>query len=605
MRLPVVRIVTLLSVLAGTPARADVIPQVDGAAYRPAGAGWDSTNRRFTGHSCVKGTLQYAGAQQATLQLDRSLSADEFNTLLSAELGGGINLGLVGASISTRLTSIVERDGLSETVIYRVSYQGKDGHLVDQSLSPDGEQVAALGDPAYTKAYCGDEFVDRVHYGASLYFFVRYDFRNEHVRNEFVTKIKVRVLMFSKTKTITKITDEVDRNTFISFGALQVGGDPSRLQAALASVDQTQCTLEGLAGCQKMVDTLMTYATDDGQFPAQARESVLSYTTKGYHAAQHYRLYPDPQPVVDAAVKDELERLDQVYLALNMDQARGETLLEKGHLEDAHRIALDDLLANTIRPDLNLVRDGVLRCHKQTLRCLDILRDVNARLVLDYDRTLLRKERTFVDFCLSRATDQAAGAGIEKTLRALGTTDCDRGEERLALARSLDLGGLGIESLDFLRGADALETLDAHDNKLSQVASLSKLTNLRWLNLRDNQIRSATGLSLLPRLAHLDLAHNALTHDHYFEGMTALRELFLNGNLIEDFPTVARLHLDTAVLDDDGACEYARAAALKRGHIGAPEYELYKDLNFAPVYEREGDPASIQWGACIAVADRL
>jgi hypothetical protein len=85
---------------------------------------------------------------------------------------------------------------------------------------------------------------------------------------------------------------------------------------------------------------------------------------------------------------------------------------------------------------------------------------------------------------------------------------------------------------------EQLEHLDASRNRLQSVSQIDGLSpNVRSVDLSGNQLQSLpSGIDCLHRLEVLDLSGNRLTSVTELAGMPALRELYLDNNLLRDVP---------------------------------------------------------------------
>ena len=78
-----------------------------------------------------------------------------------------------------------------------------------------------------------------------------------------------------------------------------------------------------------------------------------------------------------------------------------------------------------------------------------------------------------------------------------------------------------------------LETLIVSHNKLKSVGkSVSRLLNLKVLDMSFNQISDCEGISNLKKLQALNLAHNEISSLEYFNDLPMLKELDLRSNKI-------------------------------------------------------------------------
>ncbi len=99
-----------------------------------------------------------------------------------------------------------------------------------------------------------------------------------------------------------------------------------------------------------------------------------------------------------------------------------------------------------------------------------------------------------------------------------------------------------IESIDNLKGFEALinlEELDLSGNYISEIKGLDNLKDLRSLDLSENEIKEIDGLDCLVQLEVLNLEHNNLEEIKNLDHLTNLRKLNLSDN--KDIPEIKGL----------------------------------------------------------------
>jgi protein phosphatase 1 regulatory subunit 7 len=160
-----------------------------------------------------------------------------------------------------------------------------------------------------------------------------------------------------------------------------------------------------------------------------------------------------------------------------------------------------------------------------------------------------------------------------KTISGLGS---------LTNLMKIDLGANKIRVIEGLDGLVNLEELWLGKNKIENITGLEKLTKLRRLDVQSNRLTSVTGLSAqvdmleelylahngitdegashptglglhFKQLTTLDLGRNFLTTTQPFEHLVTLEELWISGNKIETFDSIAPIgnlaSLDTVYLE--------------------------------------------------------
>lgn len=107
--------------------------------------------------------------------------------------------------------------------------------------------------------------------------------------------------------------------------------------------------------------------------------------------------------------------------------------------------------------------------------------------------------------------------------------------------RQLDLQGNTINNLEPLSGLVNLQNLCLRNNQISNLEPLSELRNLTVLWVQSNQISDITPLSNLTNLTNLELNMNQITDIEPLSGLINLTALWLNDNSIIDITYLSRL----------------------------------------------------------------
>ncbi|KAG7362235.1 leucine rich repeat LRR-containing protein [Nitzschia inconspicua] len=143
----------------------------------------------------------------------------------------------------------------------------------------------------------------------------------------------------------------------------------------------------------------------------------------------------------------------------------------------------------------------------------------------------------------------------------------DLGANRIRVMNPHELGGLinleelwiGKNKIEVIQGLEKLtklRRLDVQSNRLTKIENLETQTKtLEELYLAHNGIddegaSQASGLAqIFPNLTVLDLSRNQLTTTAPFAHLTALEELWLSGNEMQDFDAVVPLKEASAQMD--------------------------------------------------------
>ncbi|MBN1859610.1 leucine-rich repeat domain-containing protein [Candidatus Bipolaricaulota bacterium] len=140
---------------------------------------------------------------------------------------------------------------------------------------------------------------------------------------------------------------------------------------------------------------------------------------------------------------------------------------------------------------------------------------------------------------LSSALGLPAEAISRYDLLALRTLDLGgleieslQGIELCCNLREIDVSGLELEDLLMLESCPAIIELDASDNRLTSMAGLESLSAIETLDISGNQIEDITPLGSLSALAYCDLSGNRIRDLSPLGTCPTLKTLELRGNPI-------------------------------------------------------------------------
>ncbi len=605
-------LMAIVTTLAAQPTAAfgegTLIPHRNGQARYELGQGFDSATRTFRGRCLDAQAFQYAGAQTATLNLDRALSAEDAATQSQVAVSAGFDAGIFGGSASVRVNSHVQSTDTSETVIYSVTNTGKDVVITQAALNQTGH--AATTDREFAKHACGDEYVERIKLGGQLFFKVHYEFANRDVKNEIIKTVKIRALGFSKTVTSTDHMTDLTEHASVTVEAVQYGGRPERLQAAVTGMDRKACKLSALDRCAAMVDRLLRYVNEPGGFSEQMQDlryeagapennaAVLAYVTKRYHAGGFLTLYPESAPAVQAEQVAAITRLSTDLEQLDLDRQGGERLLQRYRLREPHKSELRQVLVGPLRRNRDAALAAITTCFRTPLRCLS-REEAYWTGRESYDQRLLSKRVSFFDYCMEEGAAPARQLTIQKLLALAGTSDCGLAEAKLELMVELNLPGQSISDLAPLRGLFSLAVIDLRRNDVESVSALAGLPGLRRVLLGHNRIGSVAALANLPELEEVDLGYNRIAQGSSLDGAPRLRRLRLHGNPLLDSGSFSLTKYAQLFLTNSDYCSYERAELVKAGRIRSVDEQAFAELDMGPVYARAADRGSeLSWLAC-------
>ncbi|MBV1908634.1 MAG: hypothetical protein KUG78_04890 [Kangiellaceae bacterium] len=166
------------------------------------GQGVQSSSGLFK-EACVKGEWVEFNNQSLTFNYQDNKSARQSLREVSGGVAASVNLGLFGGGVSVQMHTRLEENENTASVVFRLSYKSKQITLQNRSYTTLGKSLIGQK-PKKIEADCGDEYIDHIQLGNELYFVSQMVFSSKEEYEKFITKIKVRVLFFTTTSSITE-----------------------------------------------------------------------------------------------------------------------------------------------------------------------------------------------------------------------------------------------------------------------------------------------------------------------------------------------------------------------------------------------------------------
>ena len=136
---------------------------------------------------------------------------------------------------------------------------------------------------------------------------------------------------------------------------------------------------------------------------------------------------------------------------------------------------------------------------------------------------------------------------------------------KLENLRSLNISGIGLDNISFLKNAGKLESLVAEENAIKDLTPLAELKSLRTLYLDRNNISDITALKDLVNLEELLLYKNNIENVDALKGKKYLYRLMLNDNLglknidaLKDVPNISSIDISNTSVTDISALKDAK-----------------------------------------------
>ena len=160
---------------------------------------------------------------------------------------------------------------------------------------------------------------------------------------------------------------------------------------------------------------------------------------------------------------------------------------------------------------------------------------------------------------------------------------------KLENLRSLNLSGIGLDNISFLKNAGKLESLVAEENAIKDVTPLAELKSLRTLYLDRNNISDITALKDLVNLEELLLYKNNIENVDELKDKKYLYRLMLNDNLglknidaLKDVPNISSIDISNTSVTDISAlkdAKYLYYIALKDTKISDGDITSFEKSN--------------------------
>ena len=160
---------------------------------------------------------------------------------------------------------------------------------------------------------------------------------------------------------------------------------------------------------------------------------------------------------------------------------------------------------------------------------------------------------------------------------------------KLENLRSLNLSGIGLDNISFLKNAGKLESLVAEENAIKDLTPLAELKSLRTLYLDRNNISDITALKDLVSLEELLLYKNNIENVDALKDKKYLYRLMLNDNLglknidaLKDVPNISSIDISNTSVTDISAlkdAKYLYYIALKDTKISDDDITAFEKSN--------------------------
>ncbi|MBI1859461.1 MAG: hypothetical protein HYR96_00905 [Deltaproteobacteria bacterium] len=561
-------LLTLIMITAAVVVTADnTITTLSTKTQAVLGTGYATDRQSFGAVACVTGTPVFAGASEASLNFDQSMSETQLADSLGVSAGGKFRYGVAEVSASAKFFNESQSTAYSTSAIYNATYKFKSEILSEPKLSTRGLEL----DTNYERwaQTCGNEYIYQRDLGAKIFFSIRVDFASQYDKSLFETHFSLTAPMVSVGADFQKISSRLSKRTSVTVRALQIGGKVEKLSTIFPSTEAAdknarllfvQCASGEYKNCFSVLESALAYATDTKEgFPSQISPelgtsevggpAILSYQTVPYTAAG---IYPKNYPHLKEAVE-----IDRAYIADRFEEnfkrrvqlnylLRGKAMRVSHHQRSALR-ETEVLVDNNIRKILEASK----ACYETPEDCPPAKRRLvtegTALRTVD-DKVFIIKPESFSQYCdlaqgavpkpslkfiVGKVIEEARKADIEAFTVGGHTTDaCLVAEDVVSRMDRLDLSNATLTELDAIAAFTHLRYLNLSQNRIqaSHLAALKGFYQLVELGLSCNAIATVAPLSELAALTHLDLSDNDIQDTDPLSKLVAIERLDLRNN---------------------------------------------------------------------------
>ena len=257
------------------------------------GKGFDSFSS-FPKQHCVQGQTLGIGNTHAKLNYRAGHTTQQRMEENFGKIKGSLNLVVFSGSASVEVFTRTSENETSASSVLQLDYNAQDVSLEQRTLTTLGNQM--IGRPgSEQRQQCGDEFIHHIKLGSNLYVTAKLHFRSKDEYERYKTKIKIRVLFFKKTKTITKEFKKYTENAVYSIKVIANGGMTEQLRHILDN-NPGYCRTEQIEDCVATTTKLFDYLFSEGGYADDLQNSdlnVLSFSTSSYSDSGHFDLDPE------------------------------------------------------------------------------------------------------------------------------------------------------------------------------------------------------------------------------------------------------------------------------------------------------------------------
>lgn len=543
------------------------------------GMGYNPDTQNFQGR-CLKGKTEEYGQPVANVDFSQSISQSELASELGFGTGGKFRYGMAQVSASAKFFKQQQGSSFSISSVYSGEYKFRNiilnfNDASDTSNSSDLiiARLSDVGRTVYNNDTrwldtCGAEYVEQIERGAKLFYSIRIDFSTTEEKQVFETAFSNESSFASVQAYLRSASRNFSKNTKVTIGALQIGGDVSKItelfnaendsQSAMGFV---QCSFGDFSKCDKVMETAWNYATkefkkqldtDPNTAKVGSGPAYLSYRTKKYSSAGIYNTLPS---IVNLAIQKSRKQLEKYfdkqidYLGEIRQLLYGKTVI----LSPRQRKIINEL-EKTSEANLEKLVSAARVCYDQPADCIEVINSLADRdegLQTINEEGLIVSPETFLQFCnfaQSPVASEKLRTSISGMIEAAKKTNpsafqndpntrndfCLISHMIFSQTNNISFVKQNIITIEPLKEYKNFTSLDLSYNLIEDISPLADFQNLLDLNLHQNKIRDVSVVANLQSLEKLRVSNNLIRDISELKNLPQLIRLDARNN----FPTV-------------------------------------------------------------------
>ena len=213
------------------------------------GSGFDSSSKAPTsGQSCLKASSNqnniFITNPEALITLDQQTDFATLENNLGVDVTSNVGGGRFATSITADFVNATKNNKYQTNILYLYKYAGtasfKNGSL-NQGHTALTEVTESLSqtNPIHFREMCGDGYVEQMDAGATLAIRLTLSFNSHADQEKLKDQISAQVGLANIAAEIKKVADNKNIHVGFSLSAIQLGGEPQKLNDIFGSQSST------------------------------------------------------------------------------------------------------------------------------------------------------------------------------------------------------------------------------------------------------------------------------------------------------------------------------------------------------------------------------